>query len=96
MKYDVNMVSIFQALLYSSSSTMIGRNILQLASRRSSFASVRGVRGLPEYNSAAGVSPGAALGMLSVFMGFWGLAFVVNPFQDRHVADKTFEAKWQK
>ena len=70
---------------------MITNKLVKLATRSCLLTQSRGIRGLPSYD------PAAAIPMKwGVFMGFWGVAYIINPWQDRSVMTETNETKWQK
>ena len=50
---------------------------------------------MPKYDAAAAIPMKWGAAYMAVFMGFWGLAFIENPFHWRHVADKNYQVKWQ-
>merc|ERR1719278_1036527 len=50
---------------------------------------------LPNYDPAAAIPMKWGAVYMGVFMGFWGLCYLVSPFQDRDTMTKTYEKKWQ-
>ena len=55
----------------------------------------RGIR-LPHYDPAAAIPMKWGGVYMGVFMGFWGLCYLVNPLRERHVMMDTYESKWKK
>jgi hypothetical protein len=50
---------------------------------------------LPNFDPAAAIPMKWGAVYMGVFMGFWGLCYLVNPFQDRHTMTAGYEKKWQ-
>ena len=75
---------------------MIANKLVKLATRSCLLTQSRGIRGLPSYDPAAAIPMKWGVVYMGVFMGFFGLAYLINPWQDRAVMTETYETKWQK
>ena len=76
---------------------MISNNFVKLATRsRLLTQQSRGIKGLPSYDPAAAIPMKWGVVYMGVFMGFWGVCYLVNPFLDRDVMTETYDVKWQK
>ena len=51
---------------------------------------------MPKYDAVGAIPMKYSLVYLGVFMGFWGLAFAVSPFQGMNRADKLYTEKWKQ
>ena len=75
---------------------MIVSKLAKLTPRSICFGQSRGRKGkLPTYDPAAAIPMKWGLVYMGVFFGFWGVAYVVNPWQHRHVMMEGYEQKWQ-
>ena len=75
---------------------MIVSKLAKLTPRSICFEQSRGRKGkLPTYDPAAAIPMKWGLVYMGVFFGFWGVAYVVNPWQHRHVMMAGYEKKWQ-
>ena len=75
---------------------MIATKLLKMSASSHILCQSRGIRGLPVYDPAAAIHMKWSVVYMGVFMGFWGLAYLVNPFRGRNTMDKNYEIKWQK
>merc|ERR1711864_59314 len=50
---------------------------------------------LPTWDAAQALPMKYGWVYMGVFMGFWGLCYVINPFRERHLMDKGYEQKWK-
>merc|ERR1712106_29759 len=75
---------------------MLSSSLIKL-SRASSrmLTQTRGMKGLPHYDPAAALQMKYAWVYMGVFMVFWGVAYIENPYRWRDVADKNYKVKWQ-
>merc|ERR1719400_73741 len=91
---------LLDSLLQEIEMSVVARSLLRLRSTNNlnqvrTMANKGYAGNLPNFDPAAAIPMKCGAVYMGVFMGFWGLCFMVSPFQERSTMTDTFEKKWQ-
>merc|ERR1719400_1912256 len=91
---------LLDSLLQEIEMSVVARSLLRLRTSNNlnqvrTMANKGYAGNLPNFDPAAVIPMKWGAVYMGVFMGFWGLCFMVSPFQDRHTMTDGYEKKWQ-